>query len=371
MTKSRSGTPSNTRAKRDEAVQWPKTAMSTAKPVKRSKVGFSLKLKRERRHTNEQPSDGSMNAMYDTDHDANLEPFVALAIGHIILDDPTHQLYQQHLSALLDTCSSRARFQELVNWVRGKADELGMPGKGDEAVAALSQELSDRIAESLMDGVTDQVGLADVVARVLKHQAEEHGQECDLTAFLGLLRERLGRGSYSVIKAEEVVEAAEPVRISTGMAAFMPEGGGRLSDSPLVYSNDWSKKNMEALRGRTRAVLRTMALPAVKVEPRDREAAIAVMPPATKTFLSESAAKSSVVVTVDSVIACKRMRRYCEVGFRQYDGYTGVQLYGPADDRQWLVTLKSARHAKRAAGGAQIKKQVGKIVLYEAENGYN
>ncbi|KAK4889255.1 hypothetical protein LTR27_011932 [Elasticomyces elasticus] len=63
--------------------------------------------------------------------------------------------------------------------------------------------------------------------------------------------------------------------------------------------------------------------------------------------------------------------RYCEVGFRQYGGYTGVQLYGPADDRQWLVTLKSARYAKRAAGGARIKKQVGKIVLYEAENGYS
>ncbi|KAK5747480.1 hypothetical protein LTR17_000121 [Elasticomyces elasticus] len=205
MTKSRSGTPSNMRAKRDGALQWPKTAMSTAKPLKRSKVGFSMKLKRERRYTSEPAGDDDSNAAYaDTDHDANLEPFIALAIGHIILDDSTHQLYQQHLSALLDTCNSRARFQELVNCVRGKANELGMPGEGDKAVAALSQGLSDRIAESLMDGVADQVGLADVVANVLKLQAEKHGEECDLTAFLGLLRERLGGGSYSVIKAEEV-----------------------------------------------------------------------------------------------------------------------------------------------------------------------
>ncbi|KAK4949149.1 hypothetical protein LTR10_012522 [Elasticomyces elasticus] len=139
MTKSRNLTTSNTRKKRDRGSSQPKTAMRTvgSKSKRSSKVAFAPRKKSKKERVpspspssidsseNDEDSDAmDVDAGADADDVPNLDPVAALAVGHLILDDPTHRMYQQHVDSLLNASDS-VRFEELVQHLRRKGEELG------------------------------------------------------------------------------------------------------------------------------------------------------------------------------------------------------------------------------------------------------
>ncbi|KAK4893702.1 hypothetical protein LTR27_007949 [Elasticomyces elasticus] len=59
---------------------------------------------------NDEDSDTmDVDASADADDVPNLDPVAALAVGHLILDDSTHRMYQQHVDSLLNHILERAR----------------------------------------------------------------------------------------------------------------------------------------------------------------------------------------------------------------------------------------------------------------------
>ncbi|KAK5692858.1 hypothetical protein LTR97_010334 [Elasticomyces elasticus] len=197
MGKSRSGTPSSARIKRDKST-WPKTAITTAKRAK--KVGFARSPKGNR-VTSPSPTDDcgdradAMSIDKDTDDSddktAPLDPLHAIAIGHLILDNPEHRMYQQHVAALLDACGTgragSAQLQELIRHIHVKAEELEVLGGGETAAAALTSAYCDRIATRLAESLASEEMLVEVTVMVL--QRREY--EMDSKAFLRSLKRKL------------------------------------------------------------------------------------------------------------------------------------------------------------------------------------
>ncbi|KAK4949148.1 hypothetical protein LTR10_012521 [Elasticomyces elasticus] len=197
MGKSRSGTPSSARIKRDKST-WPKTAITTAKRAK--KVGFARSPKGNR-VTSPSPTDDcgdradAMSIDKDTDDSddktAPLDPLHAIAIGHLILDNPEHRMYQQHVAALFDACGTgragSAQLQELIRHIHVKAEELELLGGGETAAAALTSAYCDRIATRLAESLASEEMLVEVTVMVL--QRREY--EVDSKAFLRSLKRKL------------------------------------------------------------------------------------------------------------------------------------------------------------------------------------
>ncbi|KAK3632977.1 hypothetical protein LTR56_016025 [Elasticomyces elasticus] len=125
------------------------------------------------------------------DETAPLDPLHAIAIGHLILDNPEHRMYQQHVAALLDACGTgragSAQLQELIRHIHMKAEELELLGDGETAVAALTSAYCDRIATRLTESLASEAMLAEVTAMVLKRRA----YEVDNKAFLRSLKPKL------------------------------------------------------------------------------------------------------------------------------------------------------------------------------------
>ncbi|KAK5747479.1 hypothetical protein LTR17_000120 [Elasticomyces elasticus] len=210
MGKSRSVTPSNTRIKRDKSSAWPQTAMSTAKRSKKQ-VGSSRSLKRKRAPSPSPSDDGSdradaMSIDKDTDDSddetAPLDPLHAISIGHLILDDPGHRMYQQHVAALLNACGTgregNAQLVEFTRHIHAKAEELDLLGDGETAAAAMTSAYCDRIATRLAESLASEEMLVEVTAMVLKRRA----YDVDNKAFLRSLKRRL-EGTTGVQRERE------------------------------------------------------------------------------------------------------------------------------------------------------------------------
>ncbi|KAK3632978.1 hypothetical protein LTR56_016026 [Elasticomyces elasticus] len=406
MTTPRSVTPSNTRVKRDGAGQWP---MRSAKPREGSTAGSAPKRQRTSTYMG-QAADGDNSDFMsiDADHDTDLDMFVALAIGHIILDPPTHPLYQQHIDALLDTCDGHVQFQELVNQVRKKAEELGV--SGDKAVVSLSTVYSDRIAEELVDKVVDEAGLAEIVAQVFKRRAEELDQICDTQAFLDSLRQRLAGTANVTIKSEEVAQATDSMRNVVGIESIAHEVPVRLSDSPPVLDQIEGDAEVTTIVGHEsdsqqplndqQGQLARLGLGSAAQAP----AALAgawqqwdTNPPGSNAdhgppimssrvlvkytkrhlaaiadaYLANPPAEPAVVVRLDCMMPLEQIKKNCQSVFRQFGGYASVEPFGPSNDRRWLVKLRNAQAAVRASRSLRMKKQVGKMMICHDGNWYS
>ncbi|KAK5716170.1 hypothetical protein LTR15_009996 [Elasticomyces elasticus] len=392
MTNSRSVTPSNTRAKRDRAGQWP---MRSAKPREGSTAGSAPKRQRTSTYMGQAADgDNSDSMSIDADHDTDLDMFIALAIGHIILDPPTHPLYQQHIDALLNTCDGHVQFQELVNQVRKKAEELGV--SGDKAVVSLSTVYSDRIAEELVDKVVDEAGLAEIVAQVFKRRAEELDQ--------------ISGTANVTIKSEEVAQATDSMRNVVGIESIAHEVPVRLSDSPPVLDQIEGDAEVTTIVGHEpdsqqllndqQGQLARLGLGSAAQAP----AAVAgawqqwdTNPPGsnadhgppimssrvlvkyTKRHLAAIAdayfanppAEPAVVVRLDCMMPLEQIKKNCQSVFRQFGGYASVEPFGPSKDRRWLVKLRNAQAAIRASRSLRMKKQVGKMMICHDGNWYS
>ncbi|KAK5731787.1 hypothetical protein LTR17_011138 [Elasticomyces elasticus] len=223
MTKSRSVTPSNARKKRDKDSSRPKTAMRTvgSKSKRPSKVAFASKKKsKKERVPSPSPSSNSsenaedsdemdVDAGADADDAPNLDPVAALAVGHLILDDPTHRMYQQHVDSLLNASDS-VLFQELVQHLRRKGEELGMPDGANTAVTALTSAYCERIAGELAGSVLSEDMLAEVVAIVVRRRSHEHGEAWDPRSFLDSVRQQLGVAARGIVEPAQEAEATQP-----------------------------------------------------------------------------------------------------------------------------------------------------------------
>ncbi|KAK3654181.1 hypothetical protein LTR56_004236 [Elasticomyces elasticus] len=213
MTKSRSVTGSSR----------PKTAMRTvgSKSKRSSKVAFAPKRKSKKDRV-PSPSPSSNSSENDEDSDAmdvdagadaddvpNLDPVAALAVGHLILDDPTHRMYQQHVDSLLNASDS-VRFEELVQHLRRKGEELGMPDGANTAVTALTSVYCERIAGELAGSVLSEDMLAEVVAIIVRRQSHEHGEAWDPRSFLESVRQQLGIAARGIVEPAQEAEATQP-----------------------------------------------------------------------------------------------------------------------------------------------------------------
>ncbi|KAK6408047.1 hypothetical protein LTR81_017489 [Elasticomyces elasticus] len=225
MTKSRTLTPSNTRKKRDRGSSQPKTAMRTvgSKSKRSSKVAFAPR-KKSKKERAPSPSPSSNSSENDEDSDAmdvdagadaddvpNLDPVAALAVGHLILDDPTHRMYRQHVDSLLNASDS-VRFEELIQHLRRKGEELGMPDGADKAVTALTSAYCERVACELAGSVLSEDMLAEVVAIIVRRQSQEHGEAWDLRRFLDSVRQQLGITAKKFVKPAQDAAATRPQR---------------------------------------------------------------------------------------------------------------------------------------------------------------
>ncbi|KAK5731785.1 hypothetical protein LTR17_011136 [Elasticomyces elasticus] len=406
MTSSRSVTPSNTRAKRDRAGQWP---LRSAKPREESISGSAPKRQRQRTSTymgQAADGDNSDSMSVDADHDTDLDMFVSLAIGHIILNAPTHPLDQQHIDALLNTCNGHVQFQELVNRVRRKAEELRV--SGDKAVASLSSVYSDRIAEELVDKVADEVGLAEIVAQVLKRQAEEHGQICDTHAFLDSLRQRLAGTANVTIKPEEVTQATEFMRNVVDREPIAHQIPVRLSDSPPVLDQTEGDTEVTTIVGHESDSQQLLNDQHDRIAPSGLGSAAQAQaagawqqgdanPPGSNAdhgppimssrvrvqytkrhlaaiadaYLAQPPAEPAVVVRLDCTMPLEQIKKNCQSVFRQHGGYASVEPFGHTKERRWLIKLRNAGAAVRASKSLRMKKQVGKMMICHDGNWYS
>ncbi|KAK5731786.1 hypothetical protein LTR17_011137 [Elasticomyces elasticus] len=133
--------------------------------------------------------DGDAN---DPDHDnAPLNPLHAISIGHLILDEPAHRMYTQHVAALLDACGTgregSAQLQELIRHIHVKAEELELLDDGETAAAALTSAYCDRVATRLIESLASEEMLAEVTALVLQRRQ----YEVDSKVFLRSLKRKL------------------------------------------------------------------------------------------------------------------------------------------------------------------------------------
>ncbi|KAK4889252.1 hypothetical protein LTR27_011929 [Elasticomyces elasticus] len=218
MTKSRSLTPSNARKKRDRGSSQPKTAMRTvgSKSKRSSKVAFAPR-KKSKKERIPSPSSSSNSSENDEDSDAmdvdtgadaddvpSLDPVAALAVGHLIVDDPTHRMYQQH-----------------------EGEELDMPDGADKAVTALTSAYCERVAGELAGSVSSEDMLAEVVAIIVRQRSQERDEAWDPRRFVESVRQCLGIAAKRTVAPVQEAEATQPQNEQVEMPGLLPQARTR------------------------------------------------------------------------------------------------------------------------------------------------
>ncbi|KAK3654182.1 hypothetical protein LTR56_004237 [Elasticomyces elasticus] len=106
--------------------------------------------------------------MGDDTTDSSTHLLLALTIDHIIVDEPTHLMYHQHLTTLLDSCTTLDHLQQMVTRMEIRAGELQMADKSQRAVDALSHAWCERAANVLSDMVSNEDMLAEITTGTMK-----------------------------------------------------------------------------------------------------------------------------------------------------------------------------------------------------------
>ncbi|KAK5674275.1 hypothetical protein LTS10_013013 [Elasticomyces elasticus] len=100
--------------------------------------------------------------------DSSTHLLLALTIDHIIVDEPTHLMHRQHITTLLDNCTTLDHLQQLVTRVETRAGELQMDDQSQRAVDAISQVWCKRAAGALSDLVLNENMLAEITTATMK-----------------------------------------------------------------------------------------------------------------------------------------------------------------------------------------------------------
>ncbi|KAK5747478.1 hypothetical protein LTR17_000119 [Elasticomyces elasticus] len=174
-----------------------------------------------------------VDAGADADDVPNLDPVAALAVGHLILDDPTHRMYQQHVESLLNASDS-VRFEELVQHLCRKGEELGMPDGADKAVTALTTAYCGRIAGELEGSVLNENMLAEVVAILVRRRSQERGEAWDPRRFLDSVRQHLGIAAKRIVEPAHNAEAIQPQGEQVETLGLLPQARTRPLSPPQV-----------------------------------------------------------------------------------------------------------------------------------------
>ncbi|KAK5731788.1 hypothetical protein LTR17_011139, partial [Elasticomyces elasticus] len=114
---------------------------------------------------------------------------LALTIDHIIVDEPTHLMYHQHLTTLLDSCTTLDHLQQMVTRIEIRARELQMADNSQRAVDAISHAWCERAANVLTDMVLNEDMLAEIIAGVAKMKVDTG---FNVEVFLGALQDKIG-----------------------------------------------------------------------------------------------------------------------------------------------------------------------------------
>ena len=185
--------------------QWPQV---TEKPSKRRRemkspsvsnpYGTMRNVTTSREQNRDDDDDDDMSIDSDADSRADeLNAYAALAVGHLILDDPAHPLYHQHVASLVKTCGSdeqgRFKLQQLIGHLRGKAEEMGVAQNVDYAVAAITSAWADRLAAMMADIVTDQETMAEVVAGLVARRGHGRDMHFSPERFFGDVQSQIDR----------------------------------------------------------------------------------------------------------------------------------------------------------------------------------
>ncbi|TKA77568.1 hypothetical protein B0A55_06635 [Friedmanniomyces simplex] len=172
MTVSRSGTPDRRPKNRD--VEWPQRDMTSVKRRNTPKVGNVKREHAPRRSQRPSNEDGDADAMSvdaerdgNADHNAHL--LTSMALAHMIIDHPSHEIYHRHVAALLKSCGpgygTPLQLQQLVHRLDAIADEFEVPDENaDRAVAALARAWCDRAATIVRELAAGQSTPAEIAA---------------------------------------------------------------------------------------------------------------------------------------------------------------------------------------------------------------
>ncbi|KAK5747477.1 hypothetical protein LTR17_000118 [Elasticomyces elasticus] len=110
--------------------------------------------------------------MGDDTTNSSTDLLLALTIDHIIVDDPTHLMYHQHLTTLLDSCTTLDHLQQMVTRIEIRAAELQMADNSQRAVDAISHAWCERAANVLSDMTLNEDMLAEIITGVAKMKVD-------------------------------------------------------------------------------------------------------------------------------------------------------------------------------------------------------
>ncbi|KAK3632975.1 hypothetical protein LTR56_016023 [Elasticomyces elasticus] len=172
--------------------------------------------------------------MVDDTTDSSTHLLLALTIDHIIVDEPTHLMYHQHLTALLDSCTTLDHLQQLVTRIETRAGELQMVDQSQRAVDAISHAWCARAANVLSDLVLNEDMLAEIITGTMKMKMDAG---FDVKLFLEALENKMGMDKT----ADKHVIGAEPAKakdnrqIATGSHGHgMASGSGSVAKGHIL-----------------------------------------------------------------------------------------------------------------------------------------
>ncbi|KAK4889251.1 hypothetical protein LTR27_011928 [Elasticomyces elasticus] len=127
--------------------------------------------------------------MSDDTTNSSADLLLALTIDHIIVDEPTHLMYHQHLTTLLDSCTTLDHLQQMITRIEIRAGELQMADKSQRAVDAISHAWCERAANVLSDMVLNEDMLAEIITGVAKMKVDTG---FNVEVFLEALEKKMG-----------------------------------------------------------------------------------------------------------------------------------------------------------------------------------
>ncbi|TKA44236.1 hypothetical protein B0A55_13715, partial [Friedmanniomyces simplex] len=228
MTVSRSATPDRRPKKR--GVEWPQRDMTSVKRRNTPKVGNVKREHAPRR--NQRPSNEdcdadamSVDAERDGNADHNAHLLTSMALAHMIIDHPSHEIYHRHVAALLNTCGpgygTPLQLQQLVHRLDAKAEDFEVPDENaDRAVAALARAWCDRAATIVPELAAEERTPAEIAAA--GHSSKQH--------VTGLNQHR----SFQPVQGNLGGQAGTRTMQSADGEASRYSGGLTVSEQPLL-----------------------------------------------------------------------------------------------------------------------------------------